>query len=69
MIDDKRKKVFDFIIKCSKDKNILCDYFEIMDFLKISIRHENNNELSKILNELKNENKIIAKIGEYLPKE
>ena len=67
MKDDKKKEVFDFIVKCSKDKKVICDYFEIMDFLKIPIRCENNNELSKIINELKNENKIISKIGEYLP--
>lgn len=56
--------VFNFIVKISKDETIMCDYFEIRDNFKML-----NGDLSVILIELKNENKIIAKEGEYLPKE
>ena len=55
--------VFNFIVKISKDETIMCSYFEIRDNFKML-----NEDLSVILIELKNENKIIAKEGEYLPK-
>lgn len=64
MNNDKKKKVFDFIIECSKSENVWCDYYELRDNLKIS-----EEELSTAIKELKNENKIIAKTGEYLPRE
>ena len=55
--------VFDFIVKISKDETIMCDYFEIQDNFKML-----DENLSVILIELKDEKKIIAKDGEYLPK-
>ena len=55
--------VFNFIVKISKDETIMCDYFEIKDNFKMLDEY-----LSAILIELKDEKKIIAKNGEYLPK-
>jgi len=72
MNNNKKKEVLDFIIECSNDKTVMCDYFEIIKFLKTPIRDEDgskSNELSIILNELKKENKIKPFVGEYLPKE
>lgn len=64
-MNDNNKKVFDFIVKCSEseDTNLWCDYYELRDNVKIS-----EEELSVAIKELKKENKIIAKEGEYLPK-
>ena len=59
-----KEEVYKFIVETSKNKNVMCDYYELRDNLKIS-----EEELSIAIKELKNENKIIAKEGEYLPKE
>lgn len=62
MKDDINKITFDFISKIFEDETLMCDWYEIQDGLKIS-----DEELSKTIKELKRENKIIAKEGEYLP--
>ena len=67
MSNDKKKEVFDFIVKCSENEKIMCDYFSLIDFLKISLIDGDSTELSRILTELKNENRIKASVGEYLP--
>ena len=63
MNNDKKKEVFDFVVKCSSEEKVLCDYFEIKDNIEIS-----DEELSLAITELKKENKIKASVGEYLPK-
>lgn len=60
---DKKKEILGFIVKCSSDEKVMCDWFEMKDNIEIS-----NVDLSIAINELKKENKIIASIGEYLPK-
>ena len=62
MNNDKKKEVFDFVVKCSEDEKVMCDWFEIRDNLEIA-----DEELSLAITELKKENKIKASVGEYLP--
>ena len=63
MNDNKKKEVLDFIIKCSTNEKVMCDWFEMKDGIDIS-----NVDLSIAINELKKENRIKASEGEYLPK-
>ena len=59
-----KKDVFDFIVKCSTDEKVMCDYYELRDNVKTT-----EDKLSIAIKELKKENKMIANDGEYLPKE
>lgn len=59
-----KEKVYKFIKEKSDIKDFFCDYFEIRNSLKMS-----DEELSIVIDQLEEENLIIRKDGEYIPKE